>query len=419
MLAGCRTRARAASVAAGALMLAAALAAGGCGGGDRLRPQAIPGRELHVYTSLPLQGYLAARGRDVLAAEQLALAQARGRARRFRVKLVPLDDSTRDAGRWDPNQVSANARRAMADPRTIAYVGELDTGASAVSIPASDQKGVLQVSPADGLAGLTRKEGATRGEPEKYYPDPRRNFVRVIPPDNRQGAALAAYMKELGATRLYVVNDGGGYGVALAEAVAVDAQALGIGAVADETITPQGADYAGAVTRILRTAPDAVLFAGTARDGAERLFAGLHAAAPRLRLFGPNALALPEFYDRLGPAAASTYLTDPAIPPRIRPQTYRSFALEFRAAYGHEPDPYAAYGYEAMRTVLDAIRRARRHGNERRRVIAAAFGLHRRDSVLGPFSIDARGDPTLRSFAGYRVRRGRLAFDRLITPPGA
>src|SRR5207248_9749114 len=124
--------------------------------------------------------------------------------------------------RRDPNQVMADARRAAGDRRTVAYIGELDTGASAVSVPVLDQKGILQVSPADGLAGLTRTGGALRGEPEKYYPDPRRNFARVAPPDNRQAAALAAYMQELGVERLYVANDGGGYGVAMGDAVVLD-----------------------------------------------------------------------------------------------------------------------------------------------------------------------------------------------------
>src|SRR5205814_1649561 len=192
-------------------------------------------------------------------------------------------------------------------------IGELDTGASAVSIPVLDQKGILQVSPADGLAGLTRKQGATRGEPEKYYPDPRRNFVRVVPPDNRQAAALAAYMKELGVTRLYVVNDGSGYGGALAGSVVVDGAALGVGVVANETITPQGADYAGAARRIMRAGPDA---------------------------------------------------------------------------------------------------------NDRRRAINGAFGVRRSDAVVGPYSIGPAGDATLRSFGAYRVQRGRLVFDRLLTAPG-
>jgi branched-chain amino acid transport system substrate-binding protein len=404
--------------ALGCALAVALVAIGGCGGADKPQRPLIPGRELHVYTSLPFQGDLAARARDIYDAERLALAQAGSRVRRFRLRLIPLDNSTANAGRWDPNQVVVNARRAAQDPQTVAYVGELDTGASAVSIPVLDQKGILQVSPSDGLAGLTRRQGATRGEPEKYYPDPRRNFARVIPPDNRQAAAVAAYMKELGATRLYVVNDGGGYGVALAEAVVVDAAALGIGVVANETITPQGVDYAGAARRIVRAGPDAVFFGGTARDHAEALWTDLHAIAPTVNLFGPNALALPEFYTRIGDAAAATYLVDPSIPARIRPQTYRSFVAQFRKAYGRTPDPYAGYGYEAMRLVLGALRRAGRHANDRRRVIDDVFGLRRADSVVGGYSIGREGDATLRSFGAYRVRRGRLVFDRLLTAPG-
>jgi branched-chain amino acid transport system substrate-binding protein len=404
--------------AGGCALVVALLGIVGCGGKDTPQRPVIPGRELHVYTSLPFQGDLAARARDTYAAERLALVQAGSRVRRFRVRLIPLDSSTASAARWDPNQVTINARFAAQDPRTIAYVGELDTGASAVSIPVLDQKGILQVSPSDGLAGLTRRQGASRGEPEKYYPDPQRNFTRVVPPDNRQAAALAAYMKELGVTRLYVVNDGSGYGAALAESVVVDTAALGIGAVANETITPQGADYGGAAQRILHTAPDAVFFGGTTRDHPEVLWTDLHTLAPTLKLFGPNALALPGFYERIGAAAGSTYLVDPSIPSRIRPQTYRGFVTEFRQAYHRSPDPYAAYGYEAMRVVLGALRRAGRHPNDRRRVIDKAFGLRRVDSVVGSYSIGPEGDATLRSFGAYRVERGRLVFDRLLTAPG-
>jgi branched-chain amino acid transport system substrate-binding protein len=287
-----------------------------------------------------------------------------------------------------------------------------------VSIPVLDQTGILQVSPADGLAGLTRRQGATRGEPEKYYPDPRRNFARVAPPDNRQAAALAAYMKELGVQRLYLANDGSGYGVAMADAVLLDAAGLGIGVVSNDTITPQGADYGGAARRILRSAPDAVLFAGTPRDGPEALWGDLHAVAPNLRLFAPNALAVPDFYRRLGPAAAVTRFVDPSIPPMDRSQTYRSFVSRFRQSFHRSPDPYAAYGYEAMRVVLGAIRRAGRHANDRRRVIRRVFGLRRADSIVGAYTIGPLGDSTLRSFGAYRVRGGRLVFDRLLTPPG-
>ena len=402
-----------------ALCLIALVATGqGCGGHSRPSDQVVPGRVLHIYSSVPLQGELAGRARDVQQAERLALDRVHGRVGRFRVRLAALDDSTLEARGWEPNLVAANARRAARDRRTIAYLGELDSGASAISIPTLNDRGILQVSPTDGLAGLTHSQGASRGEPAKYYPDPRRNFARLTPTDDLQAAALVQYMKEVGATRLYVVNDGGGYGVALAEHVAAVAAAQGVGVVANETVTSQGADYQAASRRILAGIPDAFFYAGVVRDRIEPLWLALHAAAPRLKLFAPSALAVPDFTRRLGPAASRTYITDITVPPRVAPPAARAFAAEFRRLHGHAPDPYAIYGYEAMKAVLQAIRVSRRRGNDRRRVIDALLGLRRRGTVLGNYSIDRRGDPSLRSFGAYRVRRGELAFDRLLTPAG-
>lgn len=403
---------------AATLLLLLAASGAGCGGEGPARDQLVPGRLLRVYSSLPLQGDQAARAQDVQRAEQLALDRVGGRVGRFRVRLETLDDSTPDAGGWDPNQVTANARRAARDPRTIAYLGELDPGASAVSVPTLNDRGILQVSPTDGLAGLTHAQGATRGEPAKYYPDPRRSFARLAPPDDLQASALVQYMKEVGASRVYVVNDGGGYGVSLAERVAKVATTQGLGVVANETVTSQGADYLGVSRRALAGSPDAFFFGGIARDRIEPLWLALHAAAPKLKLFGPSALAVPDFTRRLGPSASSTYLTDITVPPRVQPPAARAFAAEFRRVHGHDPDPYAIYGYEAMKAVLQAIRKGKRAGNDRRRVIAALLGLRRRGTVLGDYSIDRRGDPSLRSFGAYRVRRGALAFDRLLTPAG-
>jgi len=54
--------------------LAAALVVGGCGGGGAPQPPVVPGRVLHVYTSLPFQGDLAgrARGPEVFQVGQIA-----------------------------------------------------------------------------------------------------------------------------------------------------------------------------------------------------------------------------------------------------------------------------------------------------------------------------------------------------------
>jgi ABC-type branched-subunit amino acid transport system substrate-binding protein len=78
----------------------------------------------------------------------------------------------------------------------------------------------------------------------------------------------------------------------------------------------------------------------------------------------------------------------------------------------------AVYGYEAMRLVLGAIRRAGAHGNDRAAVTRAAFGAAGRDSPLGPYAIDVAGDTSLHAFAVYAIRGGRLGSARVVEPPG-
>ena len=85
--------------------------------------------------------------------------------------LKPLDDSTAQRGEWDPGQTTENARMAIRDSTTIGYLGEFNSGASAVSIPLLNRVGIAQVSPTNTAVGLTSAgAGASPGEPDKYYP---------------------------------------------------------------------------------------------------------------------------------------------------------------------------------------------------------------------------------------------------------
>src|SRR5436305_1779901 len=91
--------------------------------------------------------------------------RAASSTRSRRIELRSLDDATRAAGKWEPAKVFSNARRAAADASTVAYLGEFNSGASAISIPILNEAGILQVSPSNTYTGLTRREGAGRDEP--------------------------------------------------------------------------------------------------------------------------------------------------------------------------------------------------------------------------------------------------------------
>ena len=401
-------------VPVGALL--AALAFTGCGSSGGPDRREVSGPVLRIYSSEPLVGPLADQGRDMVRAEQLALTEAGDRVGRWRIAYSALNNASPQTGVWDPGVVSANARRAGQDRTTIAYVGEMDTGASAVSIPILDEVGILQVSPTDGVAGLTRAGGGGPGEPEKYYPARDRNFVRLVPPDDLQAQALLALMRGAGVRRLYVLHDPALYGERLALAVARGAPAAGIAVVKSREADPARVDPRDLGADVVATAADGFLYTGALADSLPGLFGAVHAVGSRLPLFGPGALAQPGFAAALGPAAARTRLLAPWPPVSRLPAAGRAFARRFRARYGADPAAPAVYGYEAMRLVLAAIGRAGKHGNDRAAVTRAAFAVADESSPIGPYAIDAQGDTSARGFAVYAVRDGRLAYLRTIAP---
>src|SRR5581483_12507820 len=151
-------------------------------------------------------------------------------------------------------------------------------------------------------------------------------------------------------------------------------------------------------------------FAGRDTTVAAALFRELHALAPSVRLFAPDALAGYGFTSRLGSAEQVTYITAPARKPGTYPPAGQRFLERCRRLFGRPPQPYAIYGYEAMSAVLDSIRRSGPGPVGRATVVSAFFSIRNRHSPLGIYSIDANGDTSLSYYGGYRVRGGRLAY---------
>jgi branched-chain amino acid transport system substrate-binding protein len=405
-----------------ALVVAAAVAAvvTGCGG-DQSNGGKVKGDTLTVFSSLPLQGREAGRAQSIVNGEKLALEQAGGKAGSFKVNFSLLDDAAADSGQpgWNPDQVAENARKAVEDLRTIAYVGDLDSGASAVSIPITNEAGFAQVSPGSTSVGLTKLvPGAEKGEPDKFYPSGERNFVRVVPADDVEASAAAAWAQKLGARTTFVLGDRSTEGDGLAELFRVAADKRGLRLVGEDRVDPRVTDYRKLGDKIAQADPDVVFFGGGVESNAVALWQELQKSVPRARLIGTHNLLSPEFYRRLGDAERRTYLTSVAQDPRQLPARGQRFVRDYKRVYRSQPDPFAAYGYTSTSLLLDAIRRAGGAGGDRAKVIRELFDTDDYESVVGRFSIDDNGDTNLRQLSGYRVRDRRLADPtRLVGEP--
>jgi branched-chain amino acid transport system substrate-binding protein len=394
--------------------VAAVIAAvSGCGGADPNAVGASEASALTIYSSLPLQGPDAAISASIVNGEKLALAQAGGHVGRLHVSLVSLDDADPSSGAWNPAVTSTAARTASQDKSAIAYIGDYDSGATAISLPLINEAGILQISPGSPYVGLTSALDAGKGEPARYYPTGTQTFVRLAPDDAVQARAQVAYMHQAGVHNLLVLGDSDVFSSDIAAIVAHEAPAQQINVVGD-LVVDRTADPASIVAKIRSTGADAVLFAGDPSTTAISIWRAAAAADQSLKLFAPSQLATSTFLQSLGAAEQRTYVTSPALPMRFYPAQARRFARDYGAQFHVPADAYALYGYEAVSATLAAIRNAGSHGTDRSAVRRAYFATQNRESVLGRYSVTSTGDTTLATFAADRVRNGRLVFDRLI-----
>jgi branched-chain amino acid transport system substrate-binding protein len=370
---------------------------------------------LTIYSSLPLQGDSRPQSESVVNGEKLALQEHGGKVGKFTIKYVSLDDSTAAAGKWDPGQTSSDARKAAQDKTTIAYLGEFNSGASAISIPILNEAGILQVSPSNTYVGLTRSEGADKGEPDKYYPSGKRTFGRVVPADHIQAAAQVAFQKSEGCTKTYILNDKEVYGKGIADAVQTDAQSQGLQILGNDGIDTKAANYRSLATKIKSKGADCMFFGGITDNNAVQVWKDVGAANPTIKMFGPDGVAESSFTTKL-PANLQprTFVTNPTLDPKLYPPAAQDFFKSYKQKYGKAPEPYAIYGYEAMQVALLAIQNAGDKGNDRQAVIDQFFKIKDRDSVLGKYSIDQNGDTTLSDYGGDKVKGGNLVFDKVI-----
>lgn len=399
-----------------ALVLAACAALAGLasGCGSVSGTASAIGNQLTVYSSLPLQGVSGGVSQQIVNGEKLALYQAGGHVGSFKISYDSQDDSNTTTGEWDPSVTAANAKTAANDPSTIAYLGDYNSAATAISLPLINAAGILQISPASPYGGLTSSLYAGQDEPGRFYLSGKRNFARLQPGDRGQARAQILTMRGLGVGKVYVIDDQDPFELPLAQMVVADAEADGIQVAAHDSIdTTATTNFAGEAQKVAQSGAEAVFFAGGTTPETVALWQQLHSADPRLWLLGPSTMVNATFTTAIGAGpAARTLLTTPVLPVSRYPALARPVLAAYRRRFGEQPEAYALFGYAAMNLTLDSIRRAGAHGNDRQAVIHALFSARERDSVIGRYAIEPDGETTLASYGVDRVSAGKPVFWR-------
>jgi branched-chain amino acid transport system substrate-binding protein len=379
-----------------------------------------------VASDLPLQGSSRTQTLQMTGAIRQVLASAGWKAGDVTVGYQSCDDSTAQAGKWDPGKCSQNANAYAENQSMLGLIGTFNSGCAAVIIPVLNQApggGLAMVSPANTYVCLTEGgPGCADDEPDRYYPTGARNYARVVAHDAFQGAALAEFMQEQGTTKLYILNDREAYGLGVATNTRGAAEHLGIEVVGFDAWDPRASNYEALMNKIKDSGADGVFLGGLIdENGAQVIKDKVKVLGDNetVKLYMPDGFTTQQTIDEAGVEnTRGAFFTVAGVPIDEFTGSAADFIAEFEPTLGGDPvDPYAIYGAQAAQILLDAIANS---DYTRAGVIEQVFNTQVEGGFLGDFEINENGDPALASGAvvGFTVFVGEeeLVPETVISP---
>jgi branched-chain amino acid transport system substrate-binding protein len=404
-------------------------AAGG-GAGTELTPEnlGVPGVEhstdtskgtINLYSSWPLTGASEQIGGDSVESVRLALEIFGNAAGGFALNYEALDDSLASSnGAWDATKEAENATTVVNDPDAMVYIATYNSGAAAISIPIlneADPGPMPMISPANTAVALTKEyEFNEEGQPEQYYPTGVRNYMRVVPADDIQGAASANWAyTTMGKTKAYVLHDNQLYGKGVATVFERTFEELG-GEILGFEAYQDVEDYQSLMTSIADTGPDMVYLGAIVNLNASKLLLDLRSVMPadEVLFLGPDGLINQAFVDGAGDAAEGAYITFAGLPPGELEGPGATWTTTMEERTGHAPDAYAVYAFDAAVLAIQAIDVVGE--KDRAAILDVMFNTEGFVGLVNTFSITDTGDTDATTISLNIVKDAKITFQEEI-----
>jgi len=400
----------------GAFVFQKYLTAGG-GGGTAPTPGTGGGTgdkgTIKLVSSLPRTGLSKPQTDDIVAGINMALTEHNGVAGGYKITYEDMDDATAQTGKWDAATESGNATKAVDDQDVMVYLGTFNSGAAKISIPILNKAGLVMISPANTAPELTKPGFDDATLNTLYDTSKPRNYFRVVTADDVQGAAAANWATELGFKKAYIVNDQEVYGKGVANQFEKQFKAKGGTVIANEGIEKSQPDYKTLMSKVKDSGADLLYFGGLVDDGGPQVAKDLKAVAPNVQFMGPDGILTQAFIDAVGTQQSEGMLgTVAGRQPKDLPSKGAGFYTNFKSKMGHDPDPYAIFGYEAANVALGAIDKAAT--KDRAAILKAVSETKGYEGALGKWDFDANGDTTLSDIQAFKAQGGAFVFQKYL-----
>ncbi len=376
-----------------------------------------------IASDLPLQGSSRTQTIEMTKAIKFDLKQHNFKAGSYNIGYQSCDDSTAQAGKWDSGKCSANGHAYADNKKVIGVIGTFNSGCAEIIIPILNRAAdgpVGMVSPANTYVGLTHSgPGTAAGEPDKYYPNGKRNYIRMVAADDYQGASNAMLAKQLGYKSVFVFNDKEAYGLGVATDFRNAAKKLGLKIAGFTAWDPKASSYAALANKVKQSGADVAYLGGLECENGSKLIKDLRGTLGKtFPLIAPDGFSsFSDVWKNSGGAALGMYISVAGEPNDKLGPAGKKFVKDFGAELGASPNPYSAYGAQSMEVMLTAIANS---GGSRAKVADNLLHTKVTDGILGTFSINANGDTTSNPVTQYKLGQGGKApAFKTITPPAS
>ena len=317
----------------------------------------------------------------------------------YRFELMILDDGTAAAGQYDPAQALINVHTMLSDQDVFAALGPQMSGAGRAMAPFLSQGDLATITPSSTDPDISDPKLAMQ-----YRPAGKPIYFRTVTTDAYQGSSMADFFaRNLKVKSVFVLDDGGAFGVSVADAFQVRARALNLQVVGSDRLDPKAADYTAILTTIKSLDPGAIFYGGVAQAGV-KLAKQAYDLIPQVIKGGSDGMTSADLLTGAGLAAAEGWYITIAAPHVVQDAKAAQFVAAFKSRFGTAPEDYTITAYDAAQVLIDAIGRVVASGHAlTRATVRDAIQSAKVETLQGRISFDANGDLTDHTMSVFKV----------------
>jgi len=324
---------------------------------------------------------------------QLALEEINGSGGVLgqQIRLITRDNQSK------PGETSTTVRELITRDKVVALIGEVASGRSLEAAPIAQRSGIPMISPSS-----TSEKVTEAGD----------HIFRVCFIDPFQGKVCAKFARGLGVTNAAILTDvSKDYSLGLTKSFRTEF-AKGGGVITGEQSCSGGdKDFSAQLTAIKAGNPQ-VIFLPAYYTEAPLIIRQARQLGITVPFIGGDGWDSPELVAVGGDSVEGCYFSNHFSNQSTDPKV-TSFVTAYRKKYGSDPDAISALGYDTLRILADAMKRA--GTTDPAKVNAAITTTKDFPGVTGKITLDEHRNPNKPAVI-LQVKNGKFAYVETIAP---